>query len=111
MFFNKKKKNKDNNSYIVKITALLIHAAKIDEKYSTEEEDIIKKTLLDLGSSQNELENIRKDLSTSMGTTIKFDYKIDKELIGGLKLQLGSFMIDTSIKNKLKKLEQRMLED
>ena len=37
-----------------------------------------------------------------MGSTIKFDYKVDHELIGGLKLQLGSFMIDTSIKNKLK---------
>ena len=47
-----------------------------------------------------ELENISKDLSSSMGSTIKFDYKVDKELIGGLKLQVGSFMIDTSIKNK-----------
>ena len=38
-----------------------------------------------------------------MGATLIFDYKVDKALIGGLKLQLGSFMIDTSIKNKLKK--------
>ena len=60
--------------------------------------------------TKSELENISKDLSSSMGSNIKFDYKIDKELIGGLKLQLGSFMIDTSIKNKLKKFEQRMLE-
>ena len=57
-----------------------------------------------------ELENISKELSLSMGSTIKFDYKVDKDLIGGLKLQLGSFMIDTSIKNKLKKYEQTMLE-
>ena len=42
--------------------------------------------------------------------TIKFDYEVDEELIGGLKLQLGSFMIDTSIKNKLKKYKQAMLE-
>ena len=41
----------------------------------------------------------------------KFDYKLDTELMGGLKLQLGSFMIDTSIKNKLKKYEQAMLEN
>ncbi len=61
--------------------------------------------------SENELETIRKDLSLSMGSTIMFDYRIDKSLIGGLKLQLGSFMIDTSIKNKLKKLEERMLEN
>jgi len=61
--------------------------------------------------SPNELENISKELSSSMGSTIKFDYKVDQSLIGGLKLQLGSFMIDTSIKNKLKKYEQRMLEN
>ena len=60
--------------------------------------------------SSNELENIGKELSVSMGSTIKFDYKVDQSLIGGLKLQLGSFMIDTSIKNKLKKYEQRMIE-
>ena len=57
-----------------------------------------------------ELESISKELSLSMGSTIKFDYKVDQDLIGGLKLQLGSFMIDTSIKNKLKKYEQKMLE-
>ena len=61
--------------------------------------------------SETELESISKDLSLSMGSIIKFDYKIDKELIGGLKLQLGSFMIDTSIKSKLKKIEQKMLEN
>ena len=61
--------------------------------------------------SSNELEDISKELSSSMGSTIKFDYKVDQSLIGGLKLQLGSFMIDTSIKNKLKKYEQRMLEN
>ena len=61
--------------------------------------------------SQIELEKISQDLSKSMGSSIKFDYKVDEKLIGGLKLQLGSFMIDTSIKNKLKKYEQTMLED
>jgi|TARA_B100001093_G_scaffold419774_1_gene411460 F-type H+-transporting ATPase subunit delta len=61
--------------------------------------------------SETELENISKDLSISMKSNIKFDYKIDKDLIGGLKLQLGSIMIDTSIKNKLKKFEQKMLEN
>ena len=61
--------------------------------------------------STNELEEISKDLSQSMGSTIKFDYKVDKDLIGGLKLQLGSFMIDTSIKNKLKKYKLAMLEN
>ncbi len=60
MFFNRNKKNEDNNSYLIKIGALLIHAARIDEKYSVEEEEIIKKTLLDLGANQDELETIVK---------------------------------------------------
>ena len=60
--------------------------------------------------SQKEIEDLSTDLSNSMGSTIKFDYKVDEELIGGLKLQLGSLMVDTSIKNKLKKYERKMLE-
>jgi uncharacterized tellurite resistance protein B-like protein len=58
MFFNKDNINKNDQSYLIKITALLIHAAKIDEKYSDKEEKIIKKTLLDLGENENELENL-----------------------------------------------------
>ena len=60
--------------------------------------------------SPAELEQISKNFSDSMGSKIKFEYQVDKELIGGLKLQLGSFMIDTSVKNKLKKYKQAMLE-
>ena len=71
----------------------------------------IKATLISSKElSQLEIDKIGKDLSETMGSVLKFDFKVDKELIGGLKLQLGSFMIDTSIKNKLKKYEQKMLE-
>ena len=71
----------------------------------------IKASLISSKELSNvELDRISKDLSNSMGSSIIFDYKVDKELIGGLKLQLGSFMIDTSIKNKLKKYEKAMLE-
>ena len=58
MFFNKNKEVKTSNSHFIKIAALLMHAAKIDEKYSKEEKEIIKKTLLDLGASKNELDNL-----------------------------------------------------
>ena len=61
--------------------------------------------------SKDELNDISKELSKSMGSTIKLDYSVDESLIGGLKIQLGSFMIDTSIKNKLKKYEQLMIEN
>ena len=60
MFF-KKKENETENNFLVKICALLIHAAKIDENYTNSEEEIIKKTLLELGSDENELNKIIKE--------------------------------------------------
>ena len=47
MFF--KKEETKNNNFLTKICALLIHAAKIDENYTDKEEEIIKKTLNELG--------------------------------------------------------------
>ena len=57
MFFDKKK-TKNENSYLVKIGALLIYAAKIDEKYSINEDKIIRKTLLELGAIEEDLDLI-----------------------------------------------------
>ena len=47
MFF--KKEEIKNNNFLTKVCALLIHAAKIDENYTEKEEEIIKKTLKELG--------------------------------------------------------------
>ena len=54
MFFEKKENN--DNSNLIKIAALLIHAAKIDENYTKDEELIIKKTILDFGANSDELD-------------------------------------------------------
>ena len=59
--------------------------------------------------TDEELKNLNVEFSQAMGATVKFNYKVDQNLIGGLKVQIGSLMIDTSIKNKLKKYEQLML--
>tara|TARA_B100001027_G_scaffold160535_1_gene113405 strand:- start:1114 stop:1671 length:558 start_codon:yes stop_codon:yes gene_type:complete len=61
--------------------------------------------------SQIDLDKISDELSNAIGSNLKFNFTVDKELIGGLKLQLGSIMIDTSIKNKLKKYEKTLLEN
>jgi len=60
MFF-KKKEDVSQRENFVKITALLIHAAKIDEHYSVEEEEIIEKTLIKLGVENSQFKNILKD--------------------------------------------------
>ena len=55
MFF-KNKKNQDKD--LIKIAALLIHAAKIDENFSIEEEKIIEDALLDLGASKQSVKEM-----------------------------------------------------
>ena len=60
MFFKKDSTETDNN-FLVKTCALLIHAAKIDENYTENEEDIIKKTLLELGAKEETISQIIKD--------------------------------------------------
>ena len=60
MFF--KRKEIKNNNFQTKICALLIHAAKIDENYTEKEEEIIKKTLSELGL---EKEDISKTIETA----------------------------------------------
>ena len=60
--------------------------------------------------SSDELEKIQRELSENFTSKIKLNYKYDPSLIGGLIIQVGSIMIDTSIKNKLKSLEMNMLE-
>ena len=60
--------------------------------------------------SQNEINKITEELSNSFKSKIKLNYNHDQSLIGGLVVQVGSVMIDTSIKNKLQQIENRMIE-
>ena len=57
MLFSKKNINDKNDSFI-KVSTLLIHAAKIDENYSLKEEEIIRKTLLEIGANTDDLNKI-----------------------------------------------------
>ena len=59
MFFNKNK-DTDSSDDLIKVAALLVHAARIDENYSSEEKEIVKKTLIEIGVKKENLENIVK---------------------------------------------------
>ena len=59
--------------------------------------------------NENEIDNLKEELTKNFSAKIKLNYKYDTSLIGGLILQVGSTMIDTSIKNKLQQIENRMI--
>ena len=60
--------------------------------------------------SSDEITKITEVLTKNFSSKIKLNYKHDESLIGGLIVQVGSTMVDTSIKNKLQQIENRMIE-
>ena len=64
MFFGKKKNENENND-LIKVAALLVHAARIDENYSSDEQKIIKETLIKFGAK---IENVDKILKMAEKT-------------------------------------------
>ena len=57
-FLNKDKEKSNTNSESINIACLLIHAAKIDENYTSEERNIIKKTIKKLYPDLDNLDDI-----------------------------------------------------
>ena len=60
--------------------------------------------------SENELEKIREELSKDFQSPIKIVYSHDPSLVVGQVIQVGSVMVDTSIKSKLKQLQKNMIK-
>ena len=60
--------------------------------------------------TKDEINRITEQLSDNFKSKIKLNYNHDQSLIGGLVVQVGSTMIDTSIKKKLQQIETRMIE-
>ena len=57
-FLNKDKKNDSDDEIFIKTAALLVHAAKIDQSYQLEERNIIKRTIISLGVSEENSDNL-----------------------------------------------------
>ena len=57
-FLNKNEEKPDSNAESINIACLLIHAAKIDENYTSEEREIIKKTVKKLYPDLDNLDKV-----------------------------------------------------
>ena len=57
---NFKSKNDNDNELLTKTASLLIHAAKIDENYTSNEKLIIERTLIEFGARKENLDELMK---------------------------------------------------
>ena len=56
-FFKKKDKSEIENP-LVKIAALLVHVARVDENYTKKEKEIVRKAMIELSSKNEKIEEI-----------------------------------------------------
>ena len=80
MFF-KDNNNSTKNDDLIKIAALLIHVAKIDQNYSNKEEEIIKNTILKIGANDENIKKIIKsaqDIEENSNQILDFTKEVKK---------------------------------
>ena len=78
MFLNKNKDLKENSN-LIKVGALLIHAAKIDQDYSNEEELIITEMLIKIGANSQNISNIiqkSKEMEENSNQILEFTKEV-----------------------------------
>ena len=61
--------------------------------------------------SDIDIKKIKDEITENFGSKINLKYKVDKNLLAGMKIKIGSLMIDNSLKNKLLKLRKEMMEE
>ena len=77
MLFKNKDENKKNE--LIKVAALLIYAAKIDQDFSEKEEIIIKKTILEMGAKEEDIDKIilqGKEIENNSNQILDFTKKV-----------------------------------
>ena len=58
--------------------------------------------------SDKQQNDIKDHLKTILGEKLSLNFKVDKKIIGGLIVKVGSKMIDASLANKINKLKIAM---
>ena len=99
MFFNSKEK-------IIFLKKILI---KFVDICSQKRGEVKAKLIVAKKLNNEEINKIKNEISKDFTNKIKLEYKFDPSLIGGLIIQVGSLMIDSSIKNRLKQIENKMI--
>ena len=61
-------------------------------------------------NEKNPLDELKNDaLATTRYKTIECIYNVDESLIGGMVIQMGDRVVDSSIRTKLDKLQRELL--
>lgn len=59
--------------------------------------------------SADQTKDLQAAISKALGTNVAMNVSVNKDLIGGLVVQVGSTLVDASVKNKIERLSRAMM--
>ena len=60
--------------------------------------------------TEDQTKTLRSQIETSVGKAVNLETRVEKDLLGGLIVKVGSRMIDSSLRTKLNRLQQTLKE-
>lgn len=108
--------NADLNDWIIKRFADKIKNLPVDEKTKLRENFQSQKVLCIETASEPDFERKKQiedllRLECALPESIKFQYKINADLVGGIIVQGGEYMVEWSLKSYLQEFKQTMSEE
>ena len=83
---------------------LMIYRNLLDERRGLVVVDVFSATEIKVSDRQD----LEKTIANLTGKKVRLRYHIDEKLIGGLKLQIGSTILDGSVETQLKQVRQHL---
>ena len=94
-----------NNKRFASLTSMISQFIKIN---ANKRGDVLADVTSADELSEEQRVNIKDQLRIVLGDKLSLNFKVDKKIIGGLIIKVGSKMIDISLENKINKLKIAM---
>ena len=69
----------------------------------------VGKVITSIPLDESELEKLEHSLSAKLNKTVKLTNEVDESIVGGVKVQIGDSVYDSTIQNQLKQISQDLL--
>jgi len=87
----------------------LFRIRRVFDRMWAEENKLLSVTLTSAVELDDDIkDDIRKKIEDETGRKVEFDSKVDPDLLGGLKLQVGNFVMDASVRSRLERLRKQV---
>jgi F-type H+-transporting ATPase subunit delta len=88
---------------------VLFRIRRVFDRMWAEENKLLSVTLTSAVELDDDIkDDIRKKIEEETGRKVEFVSKIDPDLLGGLKLQVGNFVMDASVRSRLERLRKQV---